>query len=306
MQKIFRRIGLVFSLCALSSCFQTSEEIMREQRVSQVDQELQQSRVHVAEMTSKQKDLQDQINQLNGKLEEIVHQKNQLSDGQVGQITQLLTGQKTEMESLKLEIKKQNDTITELQEKLKIQTAYMQEVTQGLDHISSTSPNSKKDKKNKMKNKEKEREKDKEKESESEKEAKNQKNDNKGDSKDFQSKISLVENQIKSGKLDEAKALCESIIQDSAFSPGKHNQCRYKLGEVAYKKKNYDDALVYFSKIYTQWPKSTLAPESLFQIAKIFKDQGKKTEAKAAISKLEKEYPGHELISKGQALTKEQ
>jgi len=277
----------------LSGCFQTTEEIRREQRVSQVDQELQQSRVHVAEMTTQQRELQDQVNALNGKIEEILHQKNQLTDGQISQITQLLTGQKTEIEQLKLESKKQNDTIVELNEKLKIQTAYLQEVTQGLDLLSSIPKNKKEKKKNK---------KDKDKEEVAEEAAK--KDEPKNESKDFQSKLKLVDQQIEAGKLEEAGALCESIIQDSAYSAGKHNQCRFKLGEIAYKKKNYHDALVYFSKIYTQWPKSTLAPESLFQIANIFKDQGKKNEAKAALKKLETEYPGHEKISKGKEIAK--
>jgi TolA-binding protein len=225
----------------LTGCFQTAEEIRREQRVSQVDQELQQSRVTVAEMSTKHRELQDQINMLNGKIEEMTHQKNQLSDGQVSQITQLLTGQKAEIEELRLQLKKQSDATTEMQEKLKIQTAYLQEVTQGLDNLSSTPKT--KSKKEKKKDKSAEVV---------------------GDSKDFPSKLKLVEEQIQAGKLAEAGALCESIIQDSAYSAGKHNQCRFKLGEIAYKKKNYEDALVYFSKIYTQWPKSSLAPESRF------------------------------------------
>lgn len=272
------KLLLSLPLLLLASCFQTVEEIKREERVSQVDQELQQSRVHLAEMTSKQKELQDQVNLLNGRLEEYNHKQGQLSEGQISQIAQLLTAQKTEIEDLKLQV---ND----LQEKLKIQTAYLQEVTKGLDHITG-SKSSKKSKKN------------------SKNEEKSNLAPTKGSNQDFQSKINLVEQHLKAGKLDEAKSICESIVQDSAYSEGKHNQCRFKLGEVAYKKKNYEDALVYFSKIYTRWPKSSLAPESLFQIAKIFKDQGKKAEAKAAVTKLQSEYPKHPVVDRGLELAK--
>ena len=55
--------------------------------------------------------------------------------------------------------------------------------------------------------------------------------------------------------------------------------------------KKYDDALVYFSKIYTNYPKSSFAPRSLLYIARCFNKLGKKDESKASYQELIDNYP---------------
>ncbi len=49
---------------------------------------------------------------------------------------------------------------------------------------------------------------------------------------------------------------------------------------------------MYFSKVYTKYPKASLAPNSLLYIAKSLKKLGKKDEAKEAFQRCVDDYPG--------------
>jgi TolA-binding protein len=97
---------------------------------------------------------------------------------------------------------------------------------------------------------------------------------------------------VKAGKYSEAKSELELLIGADGLSAGDNNKLLHGLGRVEYYAKNYDKALVYFSKIYTKYPKSSLAPNSLLYIAKSLKKLGKKEEAKEAFQRCVDDYPG--------------
>ena len=98
--------------------------------------------------------------------------------------------------------------------------------------------------------------------------------------------------QIKKDKYADARRTLEPLIDHSELTAGDHNKVLHGLGKVEYYTGNSDKALVYFSKIYTKYPKSSLAPSSLLFIGRTLKKMGKKEEAKQAFDKVIEDYKG--------------
>ncbi len=97
---------------------------------------------------------------------------------------------------------------------------------------------------------------------------------------------------IKNDKYSDARILLETLIDHSDLTPGEKNKVLHGLGKVEFYTGNSDKALVYFSKIFTKYPKSSLAPSSLLFIGKSLKKSGKNDEAKEAFLKVIEDYKG--------------
>lgn len=97
---------------------------------------------------------------------------------------------------------------------------------------------------------------------------------------------------IKKDKYTDARTLLETLIDHPDLTPGERNKVLHGLGKVEFYTGNSDKALVYFSKIFTKYPKSSLAPSSLLFIGKTLKKSGKKDEAKEAFLKVIEDYKG--------------
>lgn len=102
---------------------------------------------------------------------------------------------------------------------------------------------------------------------------------------DLNKAIKLVDQR----KYKEAKPLLNDLLT-AKLGPAKKNKVYYHLGIVEYVEKDYEECLVLMSKIFTKWPKSSYAPKSLLYIARSFRDQGKKDEAKATYQTILKDY----------------
>ncbi len=109
---------------------------------------------------------------------------------------------------------------------------------------------------------------------------------------DAKSSISQAKNLINKKKYTDAKSKLEPLINDNSVSPADLNKVFYYLGEIEFAQKQWEKSLVYFSKIYTKFPKSSLAPASLLYIGKALKSLGKNEEAKQAFDELKANYPG--------------
>ncbi len=101
---------------------------------------------------------------------------------------------------------------------------------------------------------------------------------------------------VKNNEFDQAKSQLLGLLEED-LSPGDQNKVLHGLGRVEFYSKNYDKALVYFSKIYTKFPKASLAPSSLLFIGKSLQKLGKNDEAKEAFAKLTEDYPGASEVS---------
>lgn len=96
---------------------------------------------------------------------------------------------------------------------------------------------------------------------------------------------------FEASKMSEAKAAYLDVLEAGKINAAQRNAVWYNLGLINYRDKKYDDAVTYFSKIYTKWPRSSYAPRALLYIARSFAKDGKTAEANAAFSEVIKNYP---------------
>jgi len=115
---------------------------------------------------------------------------------------------------------------------------------------------------------------------------------NKSQKKSAKNELAHALDLIKKDAYADAKSELESLIDHPELSPGDHNKVFFGLGKVEYYTKNHEKSLVYFSKIYSKYPKSSLAASSLLFIGRNLEKMGKKEEAKEAFAKVTEDYAG--------------
>jgi TolA-binding protein len=212
-----------------------------------MSEQMESSQGLLADMVSQMKDMQSQLDKMNGRLEVLEH-KNQNID--------LEALKKMNENVTLLQTQQQNDStqLTQIQNELKEQRAYLEKVTAGLASLSKEKASS-------------------------------------GKKKSAKDELNSALTLIRREKFANARESLEGLIDNSELSPGDVNKLFHGLGRVEYFSKNYDKALVYFSKIYTKFPKSSLAPSSLLYIGRTLKKMGKKDEAVEALNKVAEDYP---------------
>lgn len=107
---------------------------------------------------------------------------------------------------------------------------------------------------------------------------------------DYKGNLATALKLVDQKKYKEAKPKLEELLAEKLSAADK-NKVYHGLGLVQYNSKNYDEAIVFFSKIYTKWPRSSLSPNSLYYIGKSFESQGKKEEAKQIFQEVINKYP---------------
>jgi TolA-binding protein len=110
--------------------------------------------------------------------------------------------------------------------------------------------------------------------------------------KDERDELNYSLSLIKNHKYEDARKLLESLIESQNLSPGDKNKVLHGLGKVEYFSGNHEKAMVYFSKIFTKFPKATLAPSSLLFIGRSLNKMGKTDEARQAFEKVIEDYKG--------------
>lgn len=88
-----------------------------------------------------------------------------------------------------------------------------------------------------------------------------------------------------------AKDLYQEVLNQGKISNATKNKVYYNLGLLEYWGSQYNNALIYFSKIYDKYPRSSKAPGSLFYIGLSFKKQKEKAKASAIFQELINKYP---------------
>lgn len=88
-----------------------------------------------------------------------------------------------------------------------------------------------------------------------------------------------------------AKKIFLMVLNDKKASQSEKNQAYFHMGFIEYRDKNYQDSIIYFSKIYTKWPKSSYAPASIFQIGKALVELKEIEQAQASFEEVLNKYP---------------
>lgn len=244
------KLILCFSILILSTaCLKTAEQVQREKKFETISEQMGDTQGLMANIVSQMKDLQTQINKMNGRLEELEHRQGQVNPDQFNKMSENLNLLKTQQES-------DSTQLSNIQNELRDQKAFLEKVTASLASVRE-GPSTKTAKKKTVK-------------------------------EDLDNGLKLV----KQNKFEEAKRELEELIDHAELSPGEKNKVLHGLGRVEYFTGNADKALVYFSKIYTKYPKASLAPSCLLFIGRSLNKLGKKEEAKQAFQKVLEDYKG--------------
>jgi TolA-binding protein len=240
-----------------AGCLKTAEQVRREQRVESMSQQLSDSQNIVADLTVMLKNLQTQIDALNGKVEELQHSQKSNTDMQ-----QL----KDELAALRIQTQALAEGQKNQSEEMQQQRIFIEKVTDSLgkmgNHRSSVEDLGKKKPKD---------------------------------------AVAEAHALIGKKKYSDARRILEGLSEDSSVSPADKNKALHGLGVLEFEQKNYDKGLVFFSRIYTKYPQSSLAPSSLLYIGRSFGRMGKKDEAKQAFEELQSNYPKSPLAKRARS-----
>jgi len=240
-------LSFFFVLFLSVACIKTAEQVQREKRIESMSEQMNDSRGLVADLVSQIKDLQSQLDRMNGKIEEMEH-RNQQGNPETVKMQESINLLKTQQES-------ENTQLLAIQNELKEQRAFIEKVTTSLSHVGKETSHSKPQKKS------------------------------------AKSDLAHALELIKQDAYAEARGVLEGLIDDPDLTMGDKNKVFFGLGKVEYFTKNYDKGLVYFSKIYSKYPKTSLAPTCLLFIGRSFARMDKKGEAKEAFAKVLEDYP---------------
>ncbi len=240
-----KAFALISILILSTACIKTADQVQREKRFENMSEQMKDSQGLVADVVSQLKDMQSQLDRMNGKIEEIEHRQKQIDPQNFNKMNENLTLLKTQQEA---------DTaqLLQIQNEQKEQRAFLEKVTKSLSSVSEKP---------------------------------------KAQKKSAKAELDDALDLVKKNKYAPARSELEALIDHSELTPGDQNKVLHGLGRVEYYTGHYDKALVYFSKIYTKYPKSSLAPGSLLFIGRTLDKMGKKDEAREAYAKVGEDYP---------------
>lgn len=233
-----------------SSCIKTAEQLQKEKRLESISDQVGDTQGLMANLVEQMKDIQVQINKLNGRLDELEHKQSQLNTSDISNI-------KESLELVKNQQELSSNQFSQIQNDLQEQKTYIEKVTDLLSSKNENSPSGTKSKKKTAKD-------------------------------DLEFGLNLV----KKNQYTDARKQLEPLIDHPDLTPGEKNKVLHGLGRVEFYSGQHEKAMVYFSKIFTKFPKSSLAPGSLLFIGKSLNKMGKKDEAREAFEKVLEDYKG--------------
>lgn len=238
-------IFIIFFLS--TACIKTAEQLQREKRMETIADQMGDTQGLMANLVEQMKDIQTQLNTINGRIDELEHKQGSMSNSQeLKEMSESLNLLKTQQEN-------QASQFAVIQNEMKEQRSFIEKVTSSLANVkeSSTKTNKKKSAKEEL-------------------------------------EVGLT--LIKKNKFDEARKQLEGLIDHEGLTPGEKNKVLHGLGKVEFFTGNHEKAMVYFSKIFTKYPKASLASSSLLFIGKSLNKMGKKDEARQAFLKVIEDY----------------
>jgi len=249
---------LIGSLFLLTSCFKTAEDLEREKLLTGLNTEMKQSQGLVADMTIKLKEFEERVSQVNGSLEQIEHRQQTMMAEKEKNQEEKIRALRAQVEQLNQIIENQKKQIQMLNQDVEQTKKFIQDLTRNLKGAGSSAQKVKSS------------------------EAKNR----------ILELIKLVDK----GQYNEAEVELNQMVSSNISNADK-NKAYHELGRINFFKKNYDNSLVYFSKIYTNYPSSSLAPSSLLYISKCLKNKNMKDEAKQTLTEFTQKFPKSSLMA---------
>lgn len=106
----------------------------------------------------------------------------------------------------------------------------------------------------------------------------------------------------KRGKYKTAKAQLQDLLNGKKVKGSKRARVLHNLGMSSFILKENDQALIYFSKLFTDYPKSSFNKNGLLFLGKSFKRMNKKEEAKQTLNELISRFPKAKQVGEAKKL----
>jgi TolA-binding protein len=104
------------------------------------------------------------------------------------------------------------------------------------------------------------------------------------------------------GRYDAARPVLEGLLNKNQVKGNQKARTLHNLGMIAYMKKEYDNAAVYFSRLVTEHPKATYIPNGLLFLGKTFSSQKDNEKAKAVLEELVSSHPNAKQVAEAKTL----
>jgi tol-pal system protein YbgF len=103
--------------------------------------------------------------------------------------------------------------------------------------------------------------------------------------------LALAREQEKKGEKGVARELYQQYVAQFPTDPAAA-EAHYRLGDLAFGERKYDDAIVEFGKVAKDFPRSDRAPDALLRTADSMIALGMKDDAAVVLSEIPRRYPG--------------
>jgi TolA-binding protein len=275
----FQLLSLCFLLVTFSAC-KTQEDIRREKTVENLNEQVAQTQKSTANAGQRFNTIEEQLAKLNGQFEEGSHNRQQeIKENAL--VKERLNG-------LEETNKKQTEYMRALNEKVQEQGKYIEQVLATLTSLSE-----------KDKEKEKEREKERERERNQEVSSKKKESKEESSSNENPQTIKNAVSKYKARDYDGAKDILLAINDSKKAKKKDKEAATYYLGMIEYKSKNYEEAKVYFSKLFSENPESSFSASVLLNLAKTFEHLKSKEESRQTLDELITRFPKSKEAQEG-------
>lgn len=106
------------------------------------------------------------------------------------------------------------------------------------------------------------------------------------------------------GKYSQAKPILLDLSEDKSVKGKRKARVYHNIGMIEWMNANYQNAAIYFSKIYAEYPSSAYNKRGLLFLGKSFQKLGKNDEAKGAWEELIKKFPKSKQAREAKKLLK--
>lgn len=106
------------------------------------------------------------------------------------------------------------------------------------------------------------------------------------------------------GRYDSAKQKLLLLLNGNKVSGGAKARVIHNLGMIAYMDKENDKALAYFSRLFSEYPKTGYNKNGLLFLAKTFKRMNKNAEAKQTLEELISRFPKAKQVKQAEKMLK--
>lgn len=124
----------------------------------------------------------------------------------------------------------------------------------------------------------------------------------KSSGKKKKSAYDLAMDDYRKGRYKSALPRLQKLLKSKSLSKGKKARVIHNLGMISFINKKNTDALTYFSKLYTEMPKSGYNKNGLLFLGKTFKRLGQTEEMKQTLNELIKNWPKAKQVKEAKKL----